>query len=335
MKEHDPGSLGGSRDEGGLRSRVLLTTDRWLLTACVLGAVFATLVAASLLGLAPLARIVDEQGGVQFLFTAFIGAIITGTSVVVTISQLVLAQELGAVGDQRQRMEESMAFREDVERAVDAGVASPEPAVFLAELLEGIESQARALDDSVRGGRAGTEIGEYAAGLVDRTGAVTAALDDAQFGTFGVIRAALRFDYSLQLYHARRLRAEHWEGLDTSARDALDELIDELTLFGPAREHFKTLYFQWELIELSRAMLYVSIPALVVMGGLIMYVDAAAVPGATFGVDHLVWLTSAGFAVGIAPFVVFIVYILRILSVARRTLAMGPFVLRETDRETT
>ena len=332
MKEHDPGSLGGSRDEGGLRSRVLLTTDRWLLTACVLGAVFATLVAASLLGLAPLARIVDEQGGVQFLFTAFIGAIITGTSVVVTISQLVLAQELGAVGDQRQRMEESMAFREDVERAVDAGVASPEPAVFLAELLEGIESQARTLDDTTP---SGTEIDEYVQRLVDRTQGVTGALDDAQFGTFDVIRAALRFDYSLQLYHARRLRAEHREGLDTSARDALDELIDELTLFGPAREHFKTLYFQWELIELSRAMLYVSIPALVVMGGLIMYVDAAAVPGATFGVDHLVWLTSAGFAVGIAPFVVFIVYILRILSVARRTLAMGPFVLRETDRETT
>ncbi|MCL9812443.1 hypothetical protein [Natranaeroarchaeum aerophilus] len=332
MKEHDPGSLGGSRDEGGLRSRVLLTTDRWLLTACVLGAVFATLVAASLLGLAPLARIVDEQGGVQFLFTAFIGAIITGTSVVVTISQLVLAQELGAVGDQRERMEESMAFREDVERAVDAGVASPEPAVFLAELLEGIESQARTLDDTTP---SGTEIDEYVQRLVDRTQGVTGALDDAQFGTFGVIRAALRFDYSLQLYHARRLRAEHWEGLDTSARDALDELIDELTLFGPAREHFKTLYFQWELIELSRAMLYVSIPALVVMGGLIMYVDAAAVPGVTLGVDHLVWLTSAGFAVGIAPFVVFIVYVLRILSIARRTLAMGPFVLRETDRETT
>ncbi len=332
MEERDPGSLGGSRGENGLRSSVLLTTDRWLLTACVLGAVFATLVAASLLELAPLARIVDEQGGVQFLFTAFIGAIITGTSIVVTISQLVLAQELGAVGDQRERMEESMAFREDVERAVGVGISSPEPAAFLAELLDGIERQARTLDETTP---SGTEIDEYVQRLVDRTGAVTGALDDAQFGTFDVIRAALRFDYSLQLYHARRLREAHREMLDEHSHDALDELIEDLTLFGPAREHFKTLYFQWELIELSRAMLYVSIPALVVMGGLIMYVDAAAVPGATLGVDHLVWLTSAGFAVGIAPFVVFIVYVLRILSVARRTLAMGPFVLRETDRETT
>ena len=63
-----------------------------------------------------------------------------------------------------------------------------------------------------------------------------------------------------------------------------------------------------------------------------MYVDATTLPGTVLGVDNLVWLTSAGFVVGISPFVVFIAYLLRIATVAKQTLAMGPFILQETER---
>lgn len=112
-----------------------------------------------------------------------------------------------------------------------------------------------------------------------------------------------------------------------------DDLIDVLELFGPAREHFKTLYFQWEIVNLSRVLLYISVPALVIVGVVLMNLGPDVAPGTTFGIDNLVWVASAVYTVGLAPFVVFLVYVLRIATMAKRTLAMGPFILRETERE--
>ena len=316
--------------------RLLIHSNRWLLVAAVLVVVFCLLVVAGQLGLAPFREIVASQNGIRYLFSPFIGAIITGTSIVVTINQLVLSQELGAVGDQRSRMQEAMAFQTDVESTLGEGITSPEPAAFLRELLAGIGSQATQLSESAKGSYEAEDSETVSAFVEDvqrNTEFVSDELADAQFGTFDVMSAALDFNYSWKIYAARRIRERHGESLSGDAAETLDDLIDLMQFFGEAREHFKTLYFQWELINLSRALLYIAVPALTVVGMFLMYVDATTVYGTTLGVDNLVWLSSVGFAFGLAPFVVFIVFILRIATVAKHTLAMGPFILRQTDRE--
>ena len=131
---------------GGMRLWLLLVVNRWVLTGTILFAVFVLLVAASGLGLTPLRVIVENQDGLEFLFSAFIGAIITGTSIVVTINQLVLSQELGAVGQQRSRMQQSMEFRRDVESTIDEDASPPEPAAFLYELVDGVQARANELE---------------------------------------------------------------------------------------------------------------------------------------------------------------------------------------------
>jgi len=320
----------------GPRLWLLLRVNRWTLTATVLLVVFVALVAASFLDLTPLRTIVENQDGLEFLFSAFIGAIITGTSIVLTINQLVLSQELGAVGDQRSRMNEAMEFRQDVERTITEDIAPPEPAVFLYELVDGVQERATELQTEIQDERDDElkeAVASYVDDLDDNAQQVKSGLEEAQFGSFEVIWHALNFNYSRKIYEGRRIRADHGDSLSESASEKIEHVIDTLKLFGPAREHFKTLYFQWELINLSRALLYISVPALTVMAFMIMYVDANALPGTTFGVDNLVWLTSAGFVVGISPFVIFIAYILRIATIAKRTLAMGPFILRESERE--
>ncbi|WP_290819529.1 hypothetical protein [Halovivax sp.] len=332
----DDGDESGQDRLGGARLYLLLRINRWVLTAAVLAAVFVVLVLASFVGLSPLREIVEAQDGLEFLFSAFIGAIITGTSIVVTINQLVLSQELGAVGEQRDRMDQAMEFRQDVESTIDEDASPPEPAAFLYELVAGVEARADELEsemDDERDEELREKIADYVDDMKENAGSVKDGLENAQFGTFEVLWNALNFNYSRKIYDARKIRADHEESLSEEASEKLDHTIETLKLFGPAREHFKTLYFQWELINLSRALLYISVPALTVMAVMIMYVDADALPGATLGVDNLVWLTSAGFVVGIAPFVVFIVFILRIATVAKRTLAMGPFILRESQRD--
>lgn len=78
-------------------------------------------------GQVTLRRIIEDHDGLEFLFSAFIGAIITGTSIVVTINQLVLSQELGAVGDQRERMQESMEFARTSKTRSRRARARPSP----------------------------------------------------------------------------------------------------------------------------------------------------------------------------------------------------------------
>ncbi len=315
---------------------LLMRVNRWLLVAVVLLVSFLGFVGLSLLEFGSLREIARTKNGLRYLFSPLIGGIITGTSIVVTINQLVLAQELGAVGDQRSRMENAMQFREDVEDSVEMGTSPPEPHLFLVALLGGIETQAERLREAAADEpdrERQRQVTEYVEELTDSIGPVRAALRQSQFGTFDLVWYALKFNYSLKIHRARQIRDEHAGALSDPTVEAFDDTIEALAFFAPAREHFKTLYFQWELINLSRGLLYTSVPALIVMGAMVTTVDATSVPGQTLGVDNLVLLTGAVFTLGIAPFVVFIAHILRIVTVARQTLAMGPFVLQETQRQ--
>ncbi|MDQ2050096.1 hypothetical protein RBH26_06320 [Natronolimnohabitans sp. A-GB9] len=326
----------GQRRLGGVRMWLLLRVNRWVLSAGILVVVYVVLVAASQLDLTPVRTIVEQHDGTFWLFSAFIGAIITGTSIVVTINQLVLSQELGAIGDQRERMQDSIDFRQDIEDTIEEDASPPEPAAFLWELVDGIEERGRELEtvmEDERDEELKRKVEQYVDDVADNAQAVKDDLEDAQFGTFEVIWSALEFNYSRKIYDARKICADHQESLSDEANEKIDHMIKTLKFFGPAREHFKTLYFQWELINLSRALLYISVPALTVMGFMLMYVDGSTLLGSTLGIDNLVWVTSFGFVVGISPFVVFITYVLRVATVAKRTLAMGPFILRESERD--
>ncbi|WP_323173234.1 hypothetical protein [Natrialba sp. PRR66] len=326
---------GGDR-LGGFRMWLLLRVNRLALTGAILVLIFVILIGTSQLGFAPHRWIVDTQGSIAFIFSSFIGAIITGTSIVVTINQLVLSQELGAIGSQRSRMEEATTFREDTEDTISEDISPPEPGAFLYELVDGVQERAGELESAVSESRdeeLRSTVDEYTNDIRQNAETVKDNLEDAQFGTFEVLWGALQYNYSRKIYDARSIQVDHADSLSDEAEENLEDVISTLRLFAPAREHFKTLYFQWELINLSRVLLYVAISALTVMGALLMYVDASSFPGVTLGIDNLVWVSSMGFVVGLSPFVLFTTYILRIVTVAKRTLAMGPFILRESERD--
>jgi hypothetical protein len=114
----------------------------------------------------------------------------------------------------------------------------------------------------------------------------------------------------------------------------LSALATALELYGPTREHFKTLYFQAELVDLSRAVLYAAVPSLVTTLSSLFFFDPAAYPGTTLGVADAVLLVAAGVSAAILPFAVLLAYVLRIATIAGRTLSVGPFILRSTDRDT-
>nr|WP_284014657.1 hypothetical protein [Halobaculum sp. DT92] len=309
---------------------LLVDADRRLVAAGFLAVVF---VLPFLVGVfvPDAAALLADGDPIETAFQPLIGGIVTGVTLVLTLNQLVLSQELGAVGDQRERMEGATGFRRDVADALGRDVMPPEPAAFLRELVIAAGQRADDVEEALS---ADESLADDAERLVDsvRGNAETVgdSLDDAQFGTFEVVSAALDFNYSWKLYEARRLRAEH--DLTDEQDDALAALADVLELFGPAREHFKTLYFQWELVDLSRAVLWAAVPSLAVAVGSVLYLSAL-VPGAPATGLYLAgpFVVSAVLAVALLPFAVLLSYVLRIATVTKRTLSIGAFTLRKTN----
>lgn len=281
-------------------------------------------------------QLLSSGDPIETAFQSFLGATITGVTLVLTLNQLVLSQELGAVGDQRDRMEGAMSFRDDVSSVIDSPVAPAEPAAFLRALVLATADRARTVADriDVDQSRAGdgaiaTEIETLADNVEQNATTVGDRLADAQFGTFELLSAVLDFDYSLTLYRTRRLRYEHEADLSDAQIEALDDLAETLRLFGPAREHFKTLYFQWELVTLSRVILGSSIPAILVTVSMVLFYNVGVVGGSLLGIPVPILLVAGAVSVGVLPFLVLLAYILRIATVAKRTLSIGPFTLRD------
>jgi hypothetical protein len=315
---------------------LLLEADRWLVTGLLLAVVFLALVGVGTLFPAA-ERALRAGDSVDTLFQALLTATITGVTLVLTLNQLVLSQELGAVGDQRERMEGAMAFRRDVADTIDTDVSPAQPAQFLSALVETAGERATRLREAVADADdlgTDTDIESFTDSLVENANSVSAGLDDARFGSFNVLSAALNFNYSWKLVTARELRVAHGDALGAEGREALDDLVDVLELFGPAREHFKTLYFQWDLITLSRRILAAALPALLVSACMIAFFDASTYSVTVLGLDTLVVVVSVAVTVAVAPFLILLAYVLRIATVTKRTLSIGPFILRETDERT-
>ncbi|WP_426963685.1 hypothetical protein [Haloparvum alkalitolerans] len=342
--------MGGRMNVSRPVSWVILDADRRVVAAGILFVVFGAVVATGIAHPLPADALLERGDSTETLFNALIGSTITGVTLVLTLSQLILSQELGAVGDQRERMEGALTFRDDAAEAMGEPVAPAEPAAFLRALVEATRDRAAAFAAAAEGEIDDGEIDEamaeaagdaelsdrvddYVDGVVGNASSVARRLDGAEFGTFDALLAALAFNYSRKIYEGKRLLYGTGDRLPEPAREELDELVTLLELFGPAREHVKTLYFQWELSNLSRVLLAASVPALSVAIATLAFVDPGDFTATTLGVSDALWLVAGAATVSIAPFALLLSYILRIVTVTKRTLSIGPFVLRETDGE--
>ncbi|MFC6837340.1 hypothetical protein [Halomarina ordinaria] len=335
MSEFEPSETVYERPDGGrVRNWLLLTGNRNVLAGVLTVGLFLVLVGGGWVNVVPLRTVIQTGTHVERLFQAFIGSLITGITLVVTLNQLVLSRELGPLGDQRERMAGSLSFREEIED-LSGSVAPPDPASFLAVFMAQSKERADRLREATATD-ADEALRDRAETLADRIHAhadeVESRLSDARFGRFDVLRTVLDYDYSWNTYALRRLRSEHDDSLSEAERAAFDDLVEVLQLFGPAREHFKTLYFRWELVNFSRGILYTGIPALAVSMLGLLYIDPNSFAGTTAGVDTIVVVVSAAAAVATTPFFLLAAYIVRLGTVAQRTLAIGPFVLREAER---
>ena len=330
---------GSTMQERGTSSRirlwVLMEADRWQLTTVLTGSVALGVVAAGVAVPEMFREVVTEDPLIGELFVGFVTTTITAVTLIVSIGQLVLSQELGAVGDQKERMDASISFQQTVESYLPQAVSPAEPSSFMQVIVIEINTKATALAESLANSTGETdELESFLHTLVSDTDSIATSLSGTEFGTFDMISAALNFAYSSYLHRGRELHATYEPALDDTEAELFEDLLSVLTLFAPAREHFKTLYFQWELINLSRSIMYVALPSLVTGIWIGLFLNPERVTGTLLGVDALVLVIAIAVAIVILPFVLLLSHMFRITTVAKRTLAMGPFILRTRTNET-
>ena len=296
--------------------------------------VFCGLVVLGVLDSTLLRTIMRSQDPVDTVFEALIGGVITGVTLIISIAQLSVSRELASAGDQRDRMTNSLTLQEDIEDAAGS-IGGPSPATYLGLLCAASRQQATALENAVSENSDATlreRVDRFADRVVENADGIEEELASAQFGEFAVIRAALNYNYSWKIYATRRLQIDYEDSLTDEENEAFDRMSTVLQLFGPAQEYFKTHYLQWEFVNLSRAIMYVAVPALTVAMAVLLYVDAAVFPGQILGIDNLTWIVSATATFTLLPFFVFISYMLRIGTISKRTGTTGPFILRDSER---
>ncbi|HET7322870.1 MAG TPA: hypothetical protein VFJ06_00895 [Halococcus sp.] len=313
---------------------VLLSANRLYVTAGLALVIFvAFIIVVSVLS-PPFQSQLMSSDTLETLFSTMIGAIITGTTLVITISQLVLDQENGSLGEQRERMENTMDYRTYTRDLIDRPLPA-DPAEFLQQIITATERRANALRNAVAGNdddQLRAEVDEFTDSLTENAEAVKEQLDGGTFGSFDVISAALGYNYSWKIFQVERIAYEHDESLSEEDTAILNELKTALSMFGPAREHIRTLYLEWVLVTLSKQILYVAIPALAVAGITVAIVDAGTFPGSTVGIANVIWVVGGAFTLTLLPFLLFASYIWQIVTITQRTLAIGPLILRESQR---
>jgi hypothetical protein len=306
---------------------VLLDANRLAVTGALLTGVFATIVVVGELYTFEMQKLLVETAAVQSILDTFLSGIILLVSVVVSINSIALSHDITSLQQQEDRVNSVVEFREEVSQLAGADERPTDPGSFLALMAEIIQAQTAALKEVAEAGdeELVEEIEEYT-GTITKT---AERLTDSGGGAeFSVIWLGLEVDYGPHLDRSRSLKTDYASELSEDVDERIDDLVRSVQLFATGKEYFKTLYYTQEVSQLSRTLLVVSLPAILVTVVTILAIDAELLPDFwLLGLPPLLVFVASSFAIAFVPFLVLTSYILRLATVARRTASAGPFSL--------
>lgn len=309
---------------------ILLDGHRFAVSAALLTLVFVSLVVMGSVWTFELQRILTETQAIQTILNTLLSGIILLVSIVVSINSIVLSHDITSVSTQEDRIEGVMEYRRELGRLTDEGESPSDPASFLTLMGEVLSDRAQALTQAAEGideeiAREIEHYGDAIAETADQLGKSSTGVTGADFG---VLWRGLEVSYGTYLDRSRMLKSAYGERLPDPFEDRLNALIEAFELFATGKEYFKTLYYTRETSQLSRTLLVISLPAILLNGASILAINAGLLPQVgLLGLPPLLSFVAATFTVSLAPYVVLTAYMLRLATVARRTAAAGPFTL--------
>lgn len=310
-----------------------LDANRWVITSILLSVSFFTIVFVGSFGPVSVQSFLTDGISPGTILVELLKTIVSVVVIVLSINQLVLSPQLGSVGDQQDRYEQTMELRDKVEKQTDRHVSPSSPALFLHVLMAAIITQAEQLQDATAGNSTlHEETSSYAESLLDEATVVAESLADSHFGRFEATSAILRFSISEKVRTLNEIRETHEQTLSPTEVHVFDEMEERLKLFSVAREYLKTIYIRSEYIALSEALLYTGLPSILLTYSAAQLYEPTIFPGQLFGIEHQLLFVSGAVTVSLAPLIVLIAYVFRLAALSRSTLFIGPFAAKPTTK---
>ncbi|QLK25226.2 hypothetical protein HYG81_14155 [Natrinema zhouii] len=314
-------------ETGRLKQWLLLDGNRFAIAASIAATFGAASLLLSISGLAPIA---DAQP----LFYAFSGLIsgnFTLITVVVSINQLLLSQELKSPGELESEIQQTVDYREEVE-AVSNRTAPAEPSGFLRLVVESARRDAQRLGGTTVGSLPADtrdEIDEIVTELTDEFDRIDGLVEESDSGIFNTLSTTLETNFAHEIQRLETARRAHGDEIPAKTDDAIDDLLDRLREMDIARQYFKSVYLQVELSRLSRYLFYAGVPAVGTAIAALFVMTVAS--GPPFGRPVRAVLFPLAIAVGVFPLTLLLSYILRTATVTERTAAITPFTTPEQE----
>ncbi|RDI70918.1 hypothetical protein [Halopelagius longus] len=275
-----------------------------------------------------------ELSPVYYLLSAIFGGNFTLISVVLSINQLVISRQLSDLGELREQISEAMDYRQKAVELTDVDTAPVTPAAFVEVLFEGI---CDALGDIERqrerlGSEVDAEVEEWSRPLDRHAASVLRGIKDSDSEVFGTLVLMLDSNYSQEMYDIVEFRKKRGDDLPDEMEETLEGLVVRLRQIDVARQYLKTLYMQVELARLSRRLLYVGMPAILLTMTVLTILSITPSTVASIGQLSSVILVVS--TVGTAPLMVLVSYVLRLSVVSERTVAITPFTTPTQEQPT-
>lgn len=308
---------------------LFISGDRRVVAGVLLLGVLVVMLAATE-AIGPIQK--EETSPMFYLFSSLVGGNFTLITIVISVSQLVISRQLGTPGQIRNQIEATNDFREDIEQTSDIDVAPVTPTEFLHILLESAADLTRTLTNEAEGhdGEAWDHLTDAIDQLAYHIGRVESEVREADVTIVSALSVTLDTNYSADIYDLRSLRTTYNEEYTDDALDSMDTLVVRLQQIDVGRQYMKTLYMQDELSELSRSLLYVGVPALLAS---IFALRGFSIGFETIPADALAVYIPIAATISLAPLMVLVSYILRLTTVARRTIAITPFTMAMQEQE--
>lgn len=309
---------------------ILLEANRYAVVGALLTLTFGTIILVGTVWPLGMRRLLTETQAVQAILDTFLSGIILLVSIVVSINSIVLSYDITSISNQEERVEGTLDFRRELDRVADVDRSPTDPRSFLAVMATAIRRRAEALEEVGDGAHEefAQDADEYVEGIIQTADDLERSLEKVGSAEFGVLWLGLETDYGPMINRSRNLASGH-NDIPEDTEELMGELIDALELFSTGREYFKTLYYSREISELSRTLLVISLPAILVTASTILAINAGLLPDLwVFGLPPLLTFVAGTFTVALAPFIVLTAYMLRIATVAHHTSGAGPFGLQ-------
>ncbi len=261
--------------------------------------------------------------------TATVSTLLSGNfllvSIVVSVSSVFATQEQSPLGQQFGRVQDVVEFRRSLENVIDHDHAPADPARLLRLLVGDILERAQALETSLAGVDVDVraDLQSYVETLSEESGEMNERLDHTEPDeTLTLLLATFDYDHDRQINDLRRIRAEHGEALPEAADDTIEEMLRLLQYLAALREYFKTQYLREAFADLSRGLVLLALPSIVVVSFTLLHLNRLPDSELLVGFVYLLSL---------APFTLLAAYVVRVAAVSKRTRAAGQFGVDDPD----